>query len=159
GICNSYLKKHAEAVADWEAALALNPTDDNLTAFIRNNLAWTYATGSPAIRAPEKALPLALQAVGFAPHDPVPLHTLGVVYYRLGQWDRAIATLEHSLKSSQCPPNELFFLALARLKLGDRAKARECYDQAVAWIKGREKSLEPRVRDDLNAFRMEAEAM
>jgi tetratricopeptide (TPR) repeat protein len=81
------------------------------------------------------------------------------VYYRLGQWDKAIATLEHSVTYSACPPNELFFLAMAYQKLGKIGQARECYTKAVNWFAQNASALAPAVREELNDHRAEAQGL
>jgi len=95
------------------------------------------------------------KAVELEPESHDRWHTLGVAYCRAGKWREALAALE---KSRQLQPKEeesgsfqLFFEAMARAKLGDRKRARRCYDQAVQWMdKHRPDSA------DLRRFRAEA---
>ena len=93
-----------------------------------NNLAWRLATGPAALRDPEQALVLARKAVALTPGTAIYLNTLGVAQYRAGQYAEAIATLEKSLAASKGESDafDLFFLAMARHKLGqiDRAQGR-----------------------------------
>ena len=57
---------------------------------------------------------------------------LGVARYRLGLWESSAQTLEQA-KERRPHENSLdmFFLAMARLKLGEREQAREVYTLAV----------------------------
>src|SRR5262249_9147112 len=88
------IKEFTRSLPDLQLALRLYP--DNLQAC--NNLAWLYVTGPENMRNPEAALPLAQKAVDKATNKGEFLNTLGVVLYRLGQYEQAIAILEQSLR-------------------------------------------------------------
>jgi tetratricopeptide (TPR) repeat protein len=124
----------------------------------RNDEAWRLVTGPADKRDPPRALELMRQALRDDPDDPTLLNTLGVVQYRNGQHREAVATLERSLAAGkgQFDAFDLFFLAMAHVRLGNPAKARECFDQAVKWC-GARKDLSPEHVEDLKAFRAEAE--
>ena len=100
-----------------------------------NNLAWRLATGPVALRDPEQALVLARKAVALTPGTAIYLNTLGVAQYRAGQYAEAIATLEKSLAASKGESDafDLFFLAMARHKLGQIDQARADFDRALRW--------------------------
>ena len=51
---------------------------------------------------------------------------------------------------------DLFFLAMSHRRLGDAAKAKECFDQAARWCDSRQGLAAARARE-LRAFRAEAE--
>ena len=90
-------------------------------------------------------------------------NTLGVVQYRLGNFDKALANLQQCLHDSrgQLAGFDLFFMAMCHQQLNHPVQAKECYDQAVAWA-AREQPrqiLSPARTQELTAFRAEAEAM
>jgi tetratricopeptide (TPR) repeat protein len=155
GLSHERLKDYARAVADFETVLKLAPDHQRAS----NSLAWIYVTGPAELRAPDKALPLAQKAVRLAPTDANYLNTLGVVYYRLGQLDGAVETLERSLPKSKIPASDLFFLAMSYRRLGQTARAADCYDRAVHWVDAQPTALAPDQVEELNAFRAEAEAL
>jgi tetratricopeptide (TPR) repeat protein len=115
-----------QALADLKRAAELPETP----AEVCNNLAWTLATGPPALRDPEQALALARKAVAMAPGTAIYLNTMGVAQYRAGQYAEAIATLEKSLAAGKGESDafDLFFLAMARHRLGQITQARADLD-------------------------------
>src|SRR5207247_4977738 len=122
-----------------------------------NNEAWRLVAGPAEKRDPAKALPLARRAVELEPGDPTYLNTLGVVLYRNGQYKEAVVTLEKSRAASngQFDGFDLFFLAMCHARLGDAAKAKECYDRAVQWVEP-QKELPAQYKEELTALRAEA---
>ena len=124
-----------------------------------NNLAWVYVAGPKQLRNPAKALPLAKRAVRLAPQQSLYLNTLGVAQYRNQQYKEAVATLEKSLAAGngRFDAFDLFFLAMCHHRLGDAAKAKDCFDRALKWVEG-QKNLRPQHVAELKAFRAEAEA-
>jgi tetratricopeptide (TPR) repeat protein len=128
-----------------------------------NNLAWQYVKTREKQQDPKKALPLAQKAVKLTPDQWVYWNTLGVVYYRLGQYPEAIDKLDHSLRDSQgqAAAYNLFFLAMCHARNGESAKAEACYKRAVQWVQEQERqhSLRADWKEELQAFRAEAEAL
>jgi WD40 repeat protein len=121
-----------------------------------NELAWLYATGPETLRDHRKALPLAEHAVRLAPGEALYRNTLGVVYYRNGRDQDALRELEKSQKDGrgQSEAYDLYFLALCHQRLGNAARARECFNQATRWQRGRKLSTQE--GQELESFRREA---
>jgi WD40 repeat protein/tetratricopeptide (TPR) repeat protein len=126
-----------------------------------NNLAWQLATAAPGLRDPERALELARKAVAQAPGQAIYLNTLGVAQYRAGEYSEAIATLEKSLAAGKGETDafDLFFLAMARFKLGQIARARADFDHAKKWRRDHPNLTQPGWSGELDAFQAEARAL
>ncbi len=160
-VCRAYnygqIKDFTRSLAALQSALKLDPNDLQAC----NNLAWFYATGPEDLRNPQEALPLAQRAVDKATNKWEFLNTLGVVFYRLGEFDKAISTLERSLRegNDQAAAFDLFFLAMCHARLGDSAKAKDCYDRAVKWIQEHQEQVTPEWAEELKNFRAEADAV
>jgi serine/threonine protein kinase/WD40 repeat protein/Flp pilus assembly protein TadD len=125
-----------------------------------NNLAWQLATGPPGLRDPARALELAWNAASKAPDTAIYLNTLGVAQYRAGRFAEAVATLEKSLAAGkgQADAFDLFFLAMARSKLGQIARARADLDGAVQWRRDHH-DLSAQWSAELDDFQAEAQAL
>jgi tetratricopeptide (TPR) repeat protein/WD40 repeat protein len=150
---------HAErARVDREAAFKLDPSDPNS----KNNLAWRLLTGPPNQRDPARALKLIRQAIEKEPDNALYLNTLGIAQYRNEMYEQARMTLEKSLAARQGRYNaafDLYFLAMCHAKLGDKARARDCFDRAVKWFEGQKDRLSAAHQAELKAFRAEAEEL
>jgi tetratricopeptide (TPR) repeat protein/WD40 repeat protein len=152
--CHEALGKPDLAKADRAQALKLrDPT-------ALNKEAWQLVTGPAGQRDPARALELIQAAVKQQPGNAMFLNTLGVVQYRNGRYEEALATLEKSLAAGkgQYDAFDLFFLAMCHAKLGDPAKAMDCFDRAVRWRDG-QKGLSAAWVEELRAFRAEAEVL
>jgi tetratricopeptide (TPR) repeat protein/WD40 repeat protein len=126
-----------------------------------NNAAWELATGVVYVRDPERAVSLARKAVTAATDQPLILNTLGVALYRAGRHAQAIAPLEKSLEAGKGASDafDLFFLAMARFKLGQITQARADFDRAVRWRRDHLNLPQPGWFDELDAFQAEARAL
>src|SRR5262249_43949928 len=96
--------------------------------------------------------------VQLVPDEQAGQNTLGVAWYRAGEYSKSIAVLEKSLAAGkgQFDAFDLFPLALCHAKLGDPPKAKDCFDRALTWMEGR-KNLPAQHGEELQAFRAEAE--
>jgi tetratricopeptide (TPR) repeat protein len=123
-----------------------------------NARAYHLLTGPASQRDPVRALELAKKAVERAPESQAYLNTLGVAQYRNGLYQEAVVTLNKSLETrqGQFDAFNLFFLAMCNARLGDAARARECFDRAVKSAAA-QKSLSPQHAAELKEVRAEAE--
>jgi serine/threonine protein kinase/Flp pilus assembly protein TadD len=102
-----------------------------------NDLAWLLATASdPKLRNPRRAIELAKEVVQYSPRRGDRWNTLGVAYYRAGDWKNAILALEKSLEFApkESVADNGFFLAMAHWQLGEKDKARQWYGKAAGWM-------------------------
>jgi len=105
GIGTAYIKleRYKEAFALLEAMSRENPADY----FLKNNLAWMYATAKDhSLRNGAKAVALARDALLLAPKDYHVWSTLAESYYILGQYDKALRAAEQALQLAQQTGNE-----------------------------------------------------
>ena len=103
------------------------------------------------------AVRLAQAAVKAEPRNGTFRNTLGVALYRAGDWTRAIAELDESVRlmgDDQAHSYNGFFLAMAHWRLGDQLKALAYFDRSVHWME-RQAQSDP----ELVRFRAEAEAL
>jgi WD40 repeat protein len=128
-----------------------------------NNVAWLrYLMVPEKQRDPKKALALAQKAIKLDPDGWVYLNTLGVASYRVGQYAKAVDTLQRSLRDTQkdAAAFDLFFLAMCHHRLGDTSKAREEYEAGVRWVSQFGRTLSnPSWGEELAQFQAEAKAV
>jgi WD40 repeat protein/serine/threonine protein kinase/tetratricopeptide (TPR) repeat protein len=157
-----------------------------------NTIAWFLATCPDArLRDPAKGLDLAKRMFhreGKLP-DPVPptdvqkaeqmkamqkmssaviwlrgnyCNTLGVAYYRVGNWKAAVGALEWARLYHQGGDSaDFYFLAMAHWQLGQKQQARKWYEQGVQWMEKNRSVLEKNKEgnEELRRFRAEAAAL
>jgi tetratricopeptide (TPR) repeat protein len=160
GVNHRRLGEYEQAVADLRKVLGSKPAAGDEVA-ASTALAWALVTGPERLRDSAEALRLAERAVELDRKAFDPANTLGVVYYRLGEYEKARDTLRWAadeLRKQPPPADTLFFLAMSHHRLGETADARARYDQGVAWLKARP-ALAGHQREQLDAFRAEAEAL
>jgi tetratricopeptide (TPR) repeat protein len=152
-------KEYARARDDLRRAVALDGA--NLAAC--NDLAWLDVAGPESLRDPQEALPLAERAVAARPDDWRYLRTLGVVYHRLGEQEKAAVALERSLRQGgEAAGANGFFLAMCHWRLGDPAQARDCYGRAARWLQEQREKASPDWTvwgERLRTFQAEAEGV
>jgi hypothetical protein len=150
-------KKHAEALAALRQAIQTDPAN----AMAHNNLAWHLLAGPKELRDAKAALPLARKAVELAPANPLHLNTLGIALYRNDQCKEAVVVLEKSLAAArgQSDAYDLFFLALCHHRLGDAARAKDCYERAAKWFREKRDKVPAEWVAELSEFQAEAEAV
>jgi hypothetical protein len=126
-------KKHGEALAALREAIKTDPNH----ILANNNLAWLLVAGPKELRDAQAALPLARKAAELEPQSALYVNTLGVALYRNGNYSEAISVLEKSLARSHGASDafDLFFLAMCHHQLGEPAKAKDCYNRALKWVR------------------------
>jgi len=152
-------KAYRQAMAIWAELAAAYPTNDEYRIWLangHNNLAELYTT-SPDEKYwnPAKAVQHARKAVELHPLPGGCWNTLGIVYYRTGDWQAAVHALEKSVelrKGGDC--YDWFFLAMAHWRLGEKEEAHKWFDQGVQWM---EKNAPQ--NEELRRFRGEAEQL
>jgi tetratricopeptide (TPR) repeat protein len=123
-----------------------------------NNLAWLLVAGPKELQNSKKAVTYAERAVRLSPMNWHCHNTLGLALYRADRYQDAITPLKASLEGNNGRTDgfDLFFLAMCYAKLGDQAKAKDCFDRGVKWVDG-QKNLAGQWAEELKAFRAEAE--
>jgi serine/threonine protein kinase len=98
-----------------------------------NRYAWFLVDcPDPGFRDPTRAVTLARQVTEQAPDKAAYWNTLGVAYYRSGEWQKAIAALQKSMElSSGGEAWDWLFLAMANRRLGNRAEALTWYEKSL----------------------------
>jgi hypothetical protein len=153
------LTREQKARQDIEGYRRLVEADPN-SASACNDLAWTYLVAPEALRDVKAALPLAEKAVRLAPGLALYRNTLGVAYYRAGRYREAADVLRPNVKEEAdwALAYDLYVLAMCHHRLGETVRARDYYDWAVRWV-SLQRDLKPEHRDELTAFRAEAEGL
>jgi tetratricopeptide (TPR) repeat protein len=131
----------------------MTQADRGLAAQALNNSAWLLATCPEAkLRGPEEAVRHARRALELAPNDGATWNTLGVAYFRLGDWDEALSALYRSMElRNEGDSEDWFFLAMIHWRMGRKERARDWFDKAVKWSR-----IHPRADDELYRFEVEA---
>ncbi|MBL7044534.1 MAG: tetratricopeptide repeat protein [Pirellulaceae bacterium] len=142
------------AIENGRQALAANPND----AGVLNNLAWAYATAPEGLRDGDQAVDLAERAVSFEPGNQNHINTLGTAYYRAGQYDKAISTLEGNAagRTDASVGFDLYPLAMSYFALEQKDKARETYERAAEFHRRNEDRLSSNHWQEMHEFRIEA---
>ncbi len=98
-----------------------------------NQFAW-YLTTAPQLELQDasRALELAKRALQLAPNDGHIWNTLGVAYYRSGNWTDAIAAFTKSQSLQGENVYDLLYLAMARWQTGQKDDAIAVYERALA---------------------------
>lgn len=117
--------KHAESRARFEKILSIDPR----AAVAANNLAYMDAEAGQNL---DIALTRAQTAKAVLPEDPDVNDTLGWVYYKQGLAVLAIPPLELSVAKNGSNPLYRYHLGMAYLKAGQKDKARDSLQRALA---------------------------
>jgi tetratricopeptide (TPR) repeat protein len=123
--------KQDQALPDSDRTIALRMADrDGYWAEVLNNASWYVVRQAGHDQAAyEKALKLAEEACRLDPENGNLINTLGVAQYRVGRYETALETLQHSERLNASPaggshPADLAFLTMAHYKLGHKDESR-----------------------------------
>jgi serine/threonine protein kinase len=130
--------RQEEAGKAYRSAVAVATAGGDETPDLLMGLAWLLATCPDShVRDPGRAATLATRWVEQAPEDQDALRLLGAAQYALGDYQSAARTLT---KAAATPGSGLWgeelklTQALAHGRLGERERARACYDEALALL-------------------------
>jgi tetratricopeptide (TPR) repeat protein len=112
------------AIKRYEDVLAI----DSRAGTAANNLAWILADRSFDL---DRALQLAQTALDVAPETPQIIDTLGWVYYKRNQPERAIPLFQRCINKAPTVAEYHYHLGLARLKTGAAADGRASLQYAL----------------------------
>src|SRR5262249_14338469 len=151
-----HLARHRQALADWTKLVELAPGSP----VAHNSLAWFLANCPEArLRDPARAVKLVERALQLEERVGTEWNTLGVAYYRAGQWKAAIDSLEksHVLRNGG-DAFDFVFLAMAHWKQGRQKEALQWYERASAWLEENQQALakDKPHQEELRRFRAEA---
>jgi serine/threonine-protein kinase len=121
---------YTAAVEIFQKAAGLNAKDFRLWMNLASAERW-LGHDQQAVDAYRKALPLVEGLAASQPQDVTNQSTLGVLYARLGQHDKALRSVEASLAIAPTDPNVLERAAGAYEALGDRGRAVDFLVRAV----------------------------
>jgi len=121
--------EYAKAEEMLRRAVKANPDKP----LILYELAWfLLAVEEHDRRRPVEALELCRQAVKIAPEAAPDYSTQGLAEVRNGLWDKAIVTLNKSVKANnEADPEDFFFLAMAHQGRGDNNEATRFFQRGV----------------------------
>ena len=118
--------KSEETIAQYRALLQIRPGFKAAA----NNLAMILVDGEPNQSSLDEAQVL---VDGFEISDnPVYLDTLGWVYFKRGEWDKAIPILERADRGKMELPEIRYHLGMAYLRTGQQEKAKLKLEQALS---------------------------
>jgi tetratricopeptide (TPR) repeat protein len=117
-----------ESAALYQRVLEIEP--DNVIAI--NNLAWIMCEVQGK---PQQALELAQRGLEIAPNYYDLIDTRGVIYYRLGEFDKAVHDFNKCIELypgvTSASIGTRFYLARALVKLGQKDKAIQYLNEAL----------------------------
>ncbi len=142
-------------MADSIPASSLSAQGRQSVAHAFNDLAWLLATcPDVSLRNPQEAVIYAKRATEILPNDRAIWNTLGVSYYRLGNWEEARSALYRSMEiSDEGDSFDWFFLAMIHAKFDHKERALEWYNKAVQWS---HQYRPPPMDSELYRFQVEA---
>lgn len=149
------LKDIDKSIEAGKEALKIDPRNLEMN----NNVAYMLASDK---NDPKGALPFAERAVQIAPNLSSVLDTLGWIYYQLADYKKAEDMLDRAVRTARPDRDDEALIAhvhfgRARLKVGDKAGARESLEKAEAIAK-RSPEVGLQYAKDMDTLRKEIES-
>jgi serine/threonine protein kinase/Flp pilus assembly protein TadD len=146
--------QHKEAIDHARACLKRCPDSRILNGSLARLLA---ICPDPTLRDVRETVELARKDAEAMPKDESRWNTLGIAYYRAGDWDAAIAALKQSMQLGDAGySHSRFFLAMAHWRRGDKEQARRWYGEAATWLEENWQKLPLNAKAELRRFQAEA---
>ena len=148
------------AASKVDEAIALIDSTQTLSSqspYLMNNIAWSIVCRRDCTRQQaECAIRLVEQSIALLPKERSLWNTLGVAFYRSGEFHKAIENLNNSAASQSGADvfYDAIFIAMCRWKLDEHPSAREWYSKSMAAFE-----QTPTPPDEMKRFRAEAEAL
>ena len=117
------LREQLKSISAYRDVLRIDPEN----ALALNNLAYLYAERGESL---DEAMEYAAKAVDAEPDNPVFLDTLGWLYYKTGNYQKAREIIEKALAGKPDEPEIYEHLAEIYSALGDEVKAKEYMEKA-----------------------------
>ncbi len=124
GDVRANLENHEASDEAYELALRYDPENDNAM----NNYAYNLSVRGENL---ERAKELALKAIEVAPENAAYLDTVGWVYFKLGDYDRAKRFIDASIKTGAASAEVLEHMGDVEEQLGNMNEARSWWQQAL----------------------------
>jgi tetratricopeptide (TPR) repeat protein len=136
GLKSPALVEYRNNVRAFQTACRLDPKNIRCM----NNQTWSLIVSQHLeMRDPEIAFEVAKRAVDRAPTNPPTWHNLGRALYYQKDWKGALHALEKALRRTPVATSYDFLsLAMTHWEFGNKAEARQWFDQGVGWIKKNE---------------------
>jgi tetratricopeptide (TPR) repeat protein len=141
GMTNERLHNWEQAEKDLKAALAFEPDHP----YILNYLGYSWADQGINL---DKAAEMIARAVRLRPTDGSIVDSLGWVYYRMGKYTEAVATLEGAVELLPYDPTVNDHLGDAYWQVGRKTEARFQWTRALSFSK--EEDLSKAIQDKLD---------
>jgi tetratricopeptide (TPR) repeat protein len=118
------LNRFGESDSLYEMALVLEPGNH----LALNNFAYSLAERDTLL---ERALAMSTKAVSAQPENPSYLDTIGWIYYRLGDYRRALEEVAKAVAKGEASAVVIEHLGDIHYRLGEREKALEYWKRAL----------------------------
>ncbi len=117
-------KRFTESDSLYEEALALNPDND----LVLNNFGYSLADRGVQL---DRALDMAKRAIAAKPDNTSYLDTMGWIYFRLGQYDRAESYIRKAIDKGEASAVVYEHLGDVEYKLNNKTQAMEYWNKAL----------------------------